>query len=133
MRRYMLDTDTCIYALKHEASQLRGRFNRLADQICVSAVTLAELAYGAEKSRRPDDNRKIVDHFVSQLEVLPFDSRAALHFGDIRAALERGGRPAGGYDLMIGAHARSEALVLVTNNVREFGRMSGLRIESWVN
>src|SRR5258708_11436399 len=131
MLRYMLDTDICIYALKDRPATLRGRFNRLAEQICISAVTLAELAFGAERSARPSENLAVVSLFVGQLDVLPFGERAAMHYGNLRAELARKGRPTGPYDLMIGAHARSEGLILVTNNVRDFERMNGVRIENW--
>ncbi|HEX9463054.1 MAG TPA: tRNA(fMet)-specific endonuclease VapC [Alphaproteobacteria bacterium] len=131
MLRYMLDTDICIYALKDRPATLRGRFNRLAEQICISAVTLAELAFGAERSARPSENLAVVSLFVGQLDVLPFGERAAMHYGNLRAELARKGRPTGPYDLMICAHARSEGLILVTNNVRDFERMNGLRIENW--
>ena len=131
MRRYMVDTDTCIHAIKSRPETLRGRFNRLADQICVSTITLSELAFGAEKSIKPAENLLVVEHFAGGLEVLPFDEGAALHSGEIRAALMRKGRPIGAYDLLIGAHARSQGLVLVTNNPREFQRIDGLRLETW--
>lgn len=131
MLRYMLDTNICIYVIKNRPPKLRERFNQLADQLCVSAVTLGELLFGAEKSARVADNTAAVERFCARLEVLPFADRAAAHFGQIRADLERAGMPAGAYDMMIGGHARSEGLTLVTNNRREFQRMSGLRVESW--
>ena len=132
MLRYMLDTSICVHVLKHRPPELRDRFNSLADQLCVSAVTLAELLFGAEKSARVRENLAAVEHFRARLGVLPFAERAAAHFGQIRAELERTGRPAGSYDTMIGGHARAEGLVLVTNNRREFDCMSGLRVEDWL-
>ena len=132
MRRYMLDTNICIYTIKDRPQGLREKFNSLADQLCISAITLGELIYGAEKSARTIENLAIVEQFAARLEVLPFSDSAAAHFGQIRAELERTGRPAGAYDLMIGGHARSEGLILVTNNLREFDRMAGLRVENWV-
>ena len=131
MLRYMLDTSICVNVMRRCRPELRERFNSLADQLCISAVTLAELLYGAEKSSRVTENLAAVERFRARLEVLPFAERAAAHFGQIRAELVRAGLPAGGYDMMIGGHARSEGLVLVTNNRREFERMSGLRVESW--
>ncbi len=95
-------------------------------------MSLAELHYGAEKSARRADNLHAIEQFVTRLEVLPFTARAAAHHGDIRAQLERAGKPAGPYDMLIGAHARSEGLIVVTNNMREFERMPGLRVENWV-
>jgi tRNA(fMet)-specific endonuclease VapC len=132
MLQYMLDTDICIYVLKNRPSRLRERFNRLAEQLCISTITLAELSYGVEKSSRRDENRRAVDGFAARLDVLPFSAEAALHYGQVRAELERSGRPAGAHDMLIGAHARSAGLIIVTNNVREFERIPGLRVENWV-
>ena len=131
MLRYMLDTNICIYVMKNYPPRLRERFNRLADQLCISSITLGELHYGAEKSARRPENLQAIAHFTARLEVLPFAPRAAAHYGQIRAELEHAGRPAGAHDMMIGGHARSEGLVLVANNVREFERMSGLLVENW--
>ena len=94
-------------------------------------ITLAELLYGAEKSARRSQNLRAVEEFGNRLEVLPFSDRAAAHYGQLRAQLERTGLPAGPYDMLIGAHARSEGLILVTNNTREFDRMPGLQMENW--
>jgi tRNA(fMet)-specific endonuclease VapC len=132
MLRYMLDTNICIYVIKNRPEGLRERFNRLADQLCISAVTLAEIIYGAEKSARQIENIKVVEQFAARLEVLPFGERAATHYGQIRADLERAGHPIGLHDMMIGGHARSEGLTLVSNNVREFQHIEGLRIDNWV-
>lgn len=132
MLQYMLDTSICIHVLRNYPPELRERFNQAAEQLCISSVTLGELYYGAEKSARRLDNLQAVEHFTARLEVLPFAAQAAAHYGQIRAQLERAGRPAGAYDMMIGGHARSEGLVLVTNNVSEFERMDGLRLENWV-
>ena len=132
MLRYMLDTNICIYVIKNRPTGLRERFNSLADQLCISVVTLAEMIYGAEKSARPAENLSVVEQFAARLDVLPFAEKAAAHYGQLRAELERAGQPVGAYDMMIGGHARSEGLVLVSNNPREFRRMKGLRIENWV-
>jgi tRNA(fMet)-specific endonuclease VapC len=132
MLRYMLDTNICIYVIKNRPEGLRERFNSLAEQLCISAVTLAEMIYGAEKSARPVENLAVVEQFAARLEILPFAERAAAHYGQLRAELERHGTPIGGYDMMIGGHARSEGLILVTNNRREFQRIKGLRIENWI-
>jgi tRNA(fMet)-specific endonuclease VapC len=132
MLRYMLDTNICIYVIKNRPDGLRERFNRLADQLCISAVTLAEIIYGAEKSARQIENVKVVEQFAARLDVLPFGERAATHYGQIRADLERAGHPIGLHDMMIGGHARSEGLTLVSNNVREFQHIEGLRIDNWV-
>jgi tRNA(fMet)-specific endonuclease VapC len=131
MLRYLLDTNICIYVIKHRPARVRERFNALADQLCISVITLAELIYGAEKSSRPYENLRIVDQFCARLEVLPFGTRAATHYGQIWADLERAGRLISIHDLMIGGHARSEGLILVTNNMREFRRLPGLQVENW--
>jgi tRNA(fMet)-specific endonuclease VapC len=131
MLQYMLDTDICIYVIKNYPVELRERFNRLTDELCISSVTLGELHYGAEKSARKFDNLRAIMQFAARLEVLPFSADAAVHFGQLRAELERLGQPVGAYDMLIGAHARSEGLIIVTHNRREFGRMPGLRVEDW--
>jgi len=132
MLQYMLDTDVCIYVIKNYPAELRERFNRLAEQLCISSITLAELHYGAEKSERRLHNLQAIEHFVARLEVLPFTAKAAAHYGQIRAELERAGTPCGPHDMQIGAHARSEGLIVVTNNIREFSRMPGVRTENWI-
>jgi tRNA(fMet)-specific endonuclease VapC len=131
MLTYMLDTDICIYVMKNYPAELRERFDRLADQICISTITLGELHFGVEKSARPAENLEALEVFTARLQIVPFSAKAAAHFGQIRARLARLGTPAGGYDMLIGAHARSEGLILVTNNVREFQRMPGLTVENW--
>src|SRR5215472_9823209 len=128
----MLDTNICIYVMKNYPPKLQERFNRLAEQLCISSITLGELHYGAEKSARRLENLQAVEHFTARLEVLSFSPRAAVHYGQVRANLDRLGKPAGSLDMLIGAHARAEGLVVVTNNVREFRRISGLRVENWV-
>lgn len=132
MLRYMLDTNICIYVIKNRPAQLRQRFNQLADQLCASVITLAELIYGAEKSARVQQNLEVVEQFRGRLEVLPFMERAANHYGQLWAELDRAGQRIGIHDMMIGSHARSEGLTVVTNNVREFQRMPGLRFENWL-
>jgi tRNA(fMet)-specific endonuclease VapC len=90
------------------------------------------LHYGAEKSAHRIDNLTAIEHFVARLDVLPFEAKAAAHYGQLRAELERAGTPCGPHDMQIGGHARSEGLMVVTNNMREFSRMPGIRAESWV-
>lgn len=133
MLRYMLDTNVCIFVIKNRPPYLREIFNAEAQHLSVSAVALAELMFGAEKSANPTDNLNIVEHFAARMPVLSFDEKAASHYGQIRATLERAGTPIGPYDLMIAGHARSEGLVLVTNNSREFERVDGLRVEDWTS
>jgi tRNA(fMet)-specific endonuclease VapC len=99
--------------------------------MAIPDVTLFELCYSAEKYAEPATRLTIIDAFVARLNLLPFDSRAAQHAGQIRAALERTGWSIGAYDLMIAGIARSQGLMLVTNNMREFERVEGLRVDSW--
>lgn len=131
MLRYMLDTDTCIRAMRALAtSTLAGRFNRHAEQICISSIVLAELHYGAENSQRTADNLVRIENFVSRLQsILDFDAAAAADFGRIRVALRQ--TPIGSIDTLIAAHARSRGLIIVTGNVDEFGRVPGLGVETW--
>ena len=132
MLRYMLDTNLCIRVLRDRPAGLRSRFNREAGALCLSTIVLTELLHGAEKSARPDENRREVERMAARLEVLPFDENAAAHAADIRAHLERRGQPIGGYDLLIAGHARSRGLIIVTGNLREFNRVEGLRAEDWL-
>jgi len=131
MLQYMLDTNTCIYVMKNHPAGLRERFNRLAEQLCMSSITLGELRYGVEKSARPLENLQTLEHFAARLDVLSFSPKAARHYGQMRAELERAGTPVGPHDMLIGAHARAEGLIIVTNNIREFARMPGVRAENW--
>lgn len=129
--RYMLDTDISIYLIKNHPPALRERFDILRGELCISVITLGELRFGAEKSARRMQNIAAVEGYAQQLQVMPFTANAAAHFGELRAHLARAGTPVGPFDLLIGAHARSEGLILVTNNVREFARMPGLQVENW--
>jgi tRNA(fMet)-specific endonuclease VapC len=131
MLKFMLDTNICIYTIKNRPQTVRDLFNRHHGQMCISTITLMELVYGAEKSAQPERNLKDIEGFSARLEVLSYDFDAAVHSGQLRAELARGGTPIGPYDQMIAGHARSLGLVLVTNNVREFERVPGLRIEDW--
>ncbi|WP_374632921.1 type II toxin-antitoxin system VapC family toxin [Ferrovibrio sp.] len=132
MQRYMLDTNICIYVMKNRPRSLGERFSLQAEELCISSITLAELHYGVANSDRQAQNAEALAHFAARLEILPFAGKAAEHYGDLRAVLRRAGQPCGVHDMMIGAHARSEGLVLVTNNTREFDRMPGLQVENWV-
>ncbi|WP_374333205.1 type II toxin-antitoxin system VapC family toxin, partial [Aestuariivirga sp.] len=126
MLAYLLDTDICIHALKKRNSTLAEIFKAHDGRMAISDVTLFELYYGAERYDEPAARVAIIESFTARLEVLPFDSRAALHAGNIRAALERRGQINGAYDLMIAGTARSQGLVLVTGNIREYERVEGL-------
>ena len=130
---YLLDTNICLYLIKHRPPQVLERFRRCAvGDIGLSTVTLAELQYGVARSRFPAQNQQALDAFTLPLEVVAFDAAAAVAYGPVRAALERQGTPIGALDLLIAAHALSLGVTLVTNNPREFSRVSGLRVENWV-
>lgn len=131
MLAFLLDTDICIHALKKRNAALIEAFTAHDGRMAVSDVTLYELYYGAERYDDPASRIAIIENFAARLDVLPFDTRAALHAGNIRATLERQGQIIGAYDLMIAAIARSQGLVLVTGNMREFERVEGLRVERW--
>ena len=129
--RFVLDTNICIFAIKNKPGAVRQALNRRPGQLCVSAITAMELRYGAEKSATPAWNHAVIDGFLKRLEVLNYDRAAAAHAGRLRAELARAGTPIGPYDAMIAGHARSRGFVLVTNNTREFSRVSGLRLDDW--
>jgi tRNA(fMet)-specific endonuclease VapC len=99
--------------------------------MCTSVVTAMELLYGAHKSQSVRRNLDAVEGLLARLDVLDFDISAAEHAGEIRAAFARIGTPIGPYDIMIAGHARSRGMTLVTNNMSEFERVSGLRLENW--
>ncbi|MFZ5488701.1 MAG: type II toxin-antitoxin system VapC family toxin [Thiomonas sp.] len=132
MLAYLLDTNIVIYVIKRRPVEVLGAFNANAARMAISVITLAELLHGAEKSTRPAANLAVVEDFVSRLDVLPYTAKAAQHYGQIRAALERAGEPIGVNDLHIAAHARSEGLTLVTNNEGEFRRVPALQIQNWL-
>lgn len=129
---YMLDTNICIYAMKKKPQLVLRRFkDELYNGICISAITLAELEYGMKHSSNPLKNEQALLRFLAPLSILPFGSAAASEYGALRAYLQSQGTPIGPLDMLIAGHARSEGLVLVTNNVREFERVPHLKIENW--
>ncbi|MBP6221439.1 tRNA(fMet)-specific endonuclease VapC [uncultured Limnohabitans sp.] len=132
MLRYLLDTNIVIYVLKRRPVEVLSTFNANASRMAISSITLAELLHGAEKSSRVSGNLAAIEDFCSRLAVLPYGPKAAQHYGAIRAALEKIGQPIGVNDMHIAAHARSEGLVLVTNNMGEFARVPALQAENWV-
>ncbi|MDE0281365.1 MAG: tRNA(fMet)-specific endonuclease VapC [Gammaproteobacteria bacterium] len=132
MLKYILDTNIAIYVIRDRPVGALENFNRHANQLCISSITLAELVHGVEKSEKVEHNRRQLEDFVSRLVVLEYGSKAAAHYGDIRAHLEHKGEPIGVNGLHIAAHARSEGLTLVTNNLKEFQRVNGLLLENWI-
>jgi tRNA(fMet)-specific endonuclease VapC len=130
--KYLLDTNICIYIINQRSPHVRQRFAAVSvGDIAVSTVTLAELFYGVEESSNPARNLSALHKFLIPLVVLPYDEGAAATYGKVRRVLEKAGTPIGPMDLMIAAHALAARLTVVTNNVREFRRVSGLLVEDW--
>ncbi len=132
MLKYMLDTNMVIYTIKNRPEKVREAFTLHEGQMCISSVTLGELIYGAEKSSQVERNLSVIEGLAARLEVMPFDEKAAAHFGQVRAELAKAGKSIGPYDLMIAGHARALGLVLITNNLKEFERVPGLRLDNWI-
>ena len=130
---FMLDTDLCIYLINERDETLKERFEASAGDICISSITYAELCFGVAHSARVERNSRELDAFCLDLDILPFDTEAGVHYGDIRHALSRPGRLIGANDLLIAGHARSVDATLVTNNEREFSRVPDLMIENWLS
>ena len=131
--RYLLDTNTCIYIIKRSPPHVYERFKRLrVGDVGVSAITYCELQFGVANSSRPAENQLALTEFLAPLDVLDFPSAAAIVFGEIRAHLQRVGTPIGNYDLLIAAHALHQGFTLITNNIAEFKRVPGLKVENWI-
>ena len=128
----MLDTNICIYAIKHKPEQV---FLKLQEhdpsEVCISSVTYAELVHGVEKSQSTEKNRVALALLLANIDIMDFDSSAAESYGKIRADLEKAGKPIGPLDMMIAGHAKSLGYTVVTNNTKEFMRVNGLKLENW--
>ena len=132
--RYLLDTNICIYIAKRKPVGVLRRLDRLRPgDVGMSIVTYFELVYGACKSEYAQANLAKIEQLRLLIPVQPLDVDAAEQYGRLRCELERQGKPIGAYDLLIAAHALSLGLTLVTNNTREFARVSGLPVENWVD
>ena len=131
--KYMLDSNICIYYIKRKPVKAVEKIKAyMWEGLCISAITLAELRHGASASACPERNSDALNQFAAILEVLEFDGEAAEQYGIIRAELQRKGNLIGPFDMLIAAHAKAKNLTLVTNNIREFARVEGLRLENWV-
>jgi len=129
----MLDTNICIYLIKRKPPSVLQHFkNYRPGDIAISAITLAELEYGVARSQAIERNKKALSQFIIPLEVLPFDQAATVCYGQIRAELEKQGKPIGANDLLIAAHALSLDALLVTNNLTRFARIEDLKLANWV-
>ena len=132
--KFLLDTNICIYIIKQKPREVLQKFNtyRVGD-IGVSSITVAELEFGVQKSQFPARNQQALTQFLLPLKIVDFDRAAAIVYGNIRAKLEKQGTPIGSLDTLIAAHAVSLDVTLVTNNVKEFNRISNLQLENWVD
>ena len=131
--KYMLDTNICIYIIKHRPEEVIQKFmEHDPDDICISAITYAELVHGVEKSQAKEKNRVALMVLLSEIQIVPFDDLAAQIYGEIKADLQKKGTPIGLMDTLIAGHAKALNLTLVTNNTKEFARVEGLELEDWV-
>ena len=129
---WMLDTNICSYVLRKRPEAVRRRFAAVAaEDLAVSTVVQAELYYGAARHPSGAAIRSEIDDFLRRLRVLSWDGAAAEAYGQLRALLENKGNVIGAMDMMIAAHALSLDATLVSNNLREFRRVKGLRLENW--
>jgi tRNA(fMet)-specific endonuclease VapC len=133
MAQYLLDTDTCSYVMKRSHPALIEKIQTIPmAALAVSVVTMAELLYGAKLSSKPKQAAQAYAEFIKHVAVLDWTPNAAEHYADIRADLKKRGEMIDANDLLIAAHARSEQMVLVSNNVREFSWVRKLKLENWV-
>lgn len=129
---YLLDTNICVLLIRQKSPQVLSKLTSyLITDIAISAITVAELQYGVDKSSQPTQNQQALDQFLLPLTIIPFDEHDAIAYGQIRANLEAQGLPIGALDTLIAAQAARNNLVVVTNNVREFARVAGLVVEDW--
>lgn len=126
----MLDTDISSYIIKRRPGPLAEKFHQHADSLCVSVITAAELRFGAEKAGRPQ-LIELVEAFLERLAILDWTDGVCAHYARIRSALERAGKPMGSMDLLIASHAVALRMTLVTNNLRHFAHVPGLKAEAW--
>lgn len=132
MNRYLLDTDVCIEMIRGRGQTIVSRLTRLEPGQCsLSAITIAELVYGAHKSSHVERNLIALLKFRAPFEVRPFDDTSAMAYGEIRAQLERAGSMIGAMDLLIAAQGLADDATVVTNNLKDFERVPGLRVERW--
>jgi tRNA(fMet)-specific endonuclease VapC len=131
--RWLLDTDTCIALIKGRSERAARRLRaRTVGQVGISSITFGELAYGAARSARPEQNLSALQEFMLPLEVAAFDEAAGSTYGSVRAGLTAAGTSIGPLDTLIAAHALALDVVLVTHNTREFARVAGLRLDDWI-
>ena len=130
--KYLLDTNICVFVIRRKSPLVLQRFRQqLPNDLGVSTVTLAELRFGADKSKDPIKNHAALNSFLAPIQVLTFDAECADYYGRVRSDLERRGLPIGPLDTMIAAQSLRLSVPLVTNNTGEFTRVSGLILEDW--
>lgn len=131
--KYMLDTNICIYIIKMKPINVLKKLKKInPDDVCISSITLSELEYGVQKSNFPERNKLALTEFLVPLKIIPFGIPSAKKYGEIRFELENKGNVIGSMDMLIGAHALSNKLILVTNNEKEFRRIKSLRVQNWI-
>ena len=132
--KFMLDTNICIYLIKKKSESVLLHLQaKLTEGVSISTITLAELMHGVEASAYPERNSVALKQFLSIIDILPFDDEAAAEYGKICTELRRQATPIGAMDILIAAHARAKGLIVVTNSIREFERVDGLKLENWTN
>ena len=133
--QYLLDTNICIYIIKHQPEIVRQHFEKHLPHrnILISVITLGELRFGAEKSQHKEKALKVIDELTSMIQVVELDENVAHHYAEIRQNLASKGQIIGANDLWLAAHARANHWVMVTNNEKEFTRVDGLKVENWVS
>lgn len=130
---YLIDTNICIYIMNKRPVSVIEKFKTMEPyEIGISSITVSELRYGVAKSSQKNETAKRVNEFLLPFEILSYDLKAASAYGDIRSQLEQTGQTIGPLDLLIGAHAISRDLIIITNNTKEFSRIEGLVVENWV-
>jgi len=133
MKDIMLDTNICIYIIKNKPQTVMKKFQKYnVGDISLSSITVSELYYGAYKSEYIEKNLLALEHFLQPFDILEYDLKASIEYGQIRATLEKQGNIIGGLDMQIAAHARSLDMILITNNTKEFARVDNLVIDNWV-
>ena len=129
----MLDTNICIYIIKNRPESVRKKFQEFKiGELCISTITVSELLYGAFKSQFIEKNLKAIESFLIPFEIIDYDYQASMEHGKIRANLEKKGKVIGNMDMQIASHALALDLILVTNNIKEFERVEGLKLDNWV-
>ena len=131
---FLLDTNICIYIIKQKPPEVLQKFKAYqVGDIGISSITVAELEFGVQKSQFPEKNQQALAQFLLPLTIVDFDFAAATVYGKIRATLEKQGTPIGSLDTLIAAHALSLQLTLITNNIKEFSRVTDLKLDNWAN